>query len=637
MRNNKYTHRARFFQFVQQIHFSNWMIFLSLILIFLMGFHQIEDLDIGFILKGGKSIIETNAFPRHDAYTYTVNGKNEYINSHWLFQIIAFLIYSQSGYYGLSLFQAILFLCIFVVVVRIGNGQPLTSFLLLPAAIAMHFRVACRPEMFSYLFFVLMLLILARYLKKRNGLVWFLIPMQLVWVNSHGLSIIGVFFQWACWFSDCMSRKKADKRMLFVAVLSSCCLLINPYGLKGALFPFYLFTRLQGGHIMKEQISEFQSLSHVVSTQFSETVPIGLTLLKTGLVFLLIFFVLFLLLLIRRKLSLFEVVLVLVGLVLVAMGIRNLPFFLLAMLSILVQHESFPGFNPEKYRLVAIIVLIVFASSVFNSNIYAIDRNSTLTGGGISRSHFPVRIGEWLNKVHYKGKVMNDLNSGSWIEWATECKVYIDGRLEVMQEAHFTDYLRIDSETGLESVLERYDHKVLVFDFIANPGWERQINRLVNWRIAMVDGKYCLALRKDFHSEKTMINHKEWKEVHGDMTDLRDSVFNREVSRMQIASKFLLSNYSANHYDLVYKGVFWFRQSQFQLAERYLLQSALKTNLVFPEIYLNLATLYYSTHRYDLAAIAYKKYAELKGSNSLINDKISRCEKLASGKSYIHW
>ncbi|MFN3344045.1 MAG: hypothetical protein ACK412_00150 [Chloroherpetonaceae bacterium] len=51
------------------------------------------DIDIGFHLHGGKWIWQHRAFPDKDAYTYTVPN-NDYIDLHWLYQLLMFGVYS---------------------------------------------------------------------------------------------------------------------------------------------------------------------------------------------------------------------------------------------------------------------------------------------------------------------------------------------------------------------------------------------------------------------------------------------------------------------------------------------------------------------------------------------------------------
>ena len=58
-----------------------------LLLVFLLGCHDIGNGDIWWHLKTGQLIWETGGVPRTDWYTYT-NPDAEWIDLHWGFQLI---------------------------------------------------------------------------------------------------------------------------------------------------------------------------------------------------------------------------------------------------------------------------------------------------------------------------------------------------------------------------------------------------------------------------------------------------------------------------------------------------------------------------------------------------------------------
>src|SRR5579883_529810 len=67
------------------------------LLLVLLATRQIHDADLGFHLKGGQWIVQNHAFPNKDDYTYTV-PTHEYIDLHWLYQILLFALYKTGSY-----------------------------------------------------------------------------------------------------------------------------------------------------------------------------------------------------------------------------------------------------------------------------------------------------------------------------------------------------------------------------------------------------------------------------------------------------------------------------------------------------------------------------------------------------------
>ena len=122
-----------------------------------------NDFDLGYHLKGGQWIIQNHAFPSLDTYTYTVSD-HEYLDSHWLFQVSLYLIYGLGGYSLLSIVNIILIIFVFFVTFfRLQLTRvPLwiCTVLLGTTVLASEIRFLTRPEILSWAFMSLTLLIL---------------------------------------------------------------------------------------------------------------------------------------------------------------------------------------------------------------------------------------------------------------------------------------------------------------------------------------------------------------------------------------------------------------------------------------------------------------------------------------------
>ncbi len=157
---------------------SQWYIltFFILILIFLLSLRKITGIDIGFHLKGGEWILENKSFHRYDVFTYTVN-KNEYIAMYWLFQIFIYVAYICSGYSGLVLLNSFLIIICFILLILLlkirTNPLWIISFLLFLSVFPTEIRFSIRPEVFTWIFLLLVIFILNAYFYKNKNYLFF--------------------------------------------------------------------------------------------------------------------------------------------------------------------------------------------------------------------------------------------------------------------------------------------------------------------------------------------------------------------------------------------------------------------------------------------------------------------------------
>ena len=286
-------------------------------LVFLVGCVQIEDPDIWWHLRTGQLIHERGEVPRSDWFTYT-NPDRPWIDLHWGFQLIAAALWAMGGAPALVLSKSLLAAATFAIAMTAGErGWPAwqTVACWLPSLLIFSGRNQVRPEMLSLLFLAAELTILF-HARTRPRLVWWLPVIQLVWVNVHGLFVLGLVL-WGCFvlggLASASGRRKAGAatsrtstnrdsaprpeiiaagmlrraaRPLAVSGLLIVASLANPYGLEGALFPLTLLKRIEGpDHAFYSQFSgEFLGLAEFIQANgiaalFSNLTTLMLTVL----------------------------------------------------------------------------------------------------------------------------------------------------------------------------------------------------------------------------------------------------------------------------------------------------------------------------------------------------------------------
>ena len=136
-----------------------------------------------------------------------------------------------------------------------------------------------RPEVFSLAFVACFLAVLLR-VEHRPALAWVLVPVQVAWVNMHGLFILGPIIL-GCYWLDRGARTRLESRSgthrpeqggvslwrhlvpASAAVIAGT--LLSPYGIRGAMLPLELLPKIADpNNPYKSYIDEFAGLRSAV-------------------------------------------------------------------------------------------------------------------------------------------------------------------------------------------------------------------------------------------------------------------------------------------------------------------------------------------------------------------------------------
>jgi hypothetical protein len=148
---------------------------------------------------------------------------------------------ARRGSSGLVLLKAATVLAAFLLAwrhLRTSGVPAATSWLLigLIAIPAANRTTTFRPQVFSFLLFVSLLVLLAAWERHRRA-VWFVPGVFLLWANTHGAWIVGAG-SYAVWTAvRSWSATTTDRRRLaLIALLSAAATLTTPYGFGGWSF-----------------------------------------------------------------------------------------------------------------------------------------------------------------------------------------------------------------------------------------------------------------------------------------------------------------------------------------------------------------------------------------------------------------
>lgn len=626
------------------IYTSQW--FLPLIGVFLLvivfSLRLIIDIDIGFHLRGGQWMLENMSFHKNDVFTYTVN-QNEYIAMYWFYQIILYLVYTFSGYSGLTIMNSILLVLVFSLIftrMRL-SGVPLwfATIAIFLTVCVMEIRFGIRPEVVTWIFLLLTLLILDQYNhNKKNYL--FLLPMiQIFWVNFHGLFILGWIVSATYCASTWFHERRLDRTLLTWFMVTVLVSFINPYFFKGVTFPFYLFTRLQSSNIFKHVISELTSPWAIRATEGAPFFPRGALYLYYLLTFVSFAF----LLITHRKRKMHDYVLLVAFFYLSCVAIRNVPLFMIIAIHIIALsvHDLITGFTLKARTItklsarylpyVFLIIIILLSLRIVTNAYYISDRRFVVFGTGLHPYVHPIGAADFMLKNKLHGRIINDLNSGSWCIWQLPQPVFIDGRLEVMREKFFQEYLESFTHGGLQKLIHTYNPKMILFNSSVALKWNMQLRKMHDWRLIYWDEHSALYACHDYAPSLpaiTLIEAAAHKDLDTALSD--SSVWNvLTIPRTPHRTHWIEGFFKKQEYPrgLMNMGIFAYQNNEFRVAELFYLEFLKKTEGHLYEVYFNLGSLYYRRGDYEKARYCYERVLHEHPENVLARQRIKEIQR----------
>ena len=360
------------------------------------------------------------------------------------------------------------------------------------AALACRFRLAFRPELFSYLFIAVLLLMIDGFLRGRRKPLCFSPLLMLLWVNLHPLAFVGLIILLIYIAGDLVTRVlRAPARrngwrkltggdfLLLVLIFAACCAAFtcNPVSVNRFLSPVELLTK------HSEYIA---SLTEAKRLAIHEYPPAFLVTVLLTLFTLVMFF--------AMMAPADTMMLVVFGLISITMA-RNVPLLPVCAAPVFAcQLARFVSYMPpeasvffKSYRkafnvLVAVLLVCLLVWSLFLPNF----------GVGFSGALFPGGAIEYIKAHRPAGEMFNIYDWGGFLIWKLypEYRVFIDGRgPDAYPPELWADYQAVQrGDEGWEAILDRYGVNFLLL--VTGNKLHNLIGRLNEsgeWRLAYWD------------------------------------------------------------------------------------------------------------------------------------------------------
>lgn len=485
-----------------------WPIGILLFLAFSFLFHNDQSFnqDLGRHLKLGEIIWNTHTVPTTNLFSYTYPNF-PFINHHWLFEVIVYLGSITIGLQAMLVTKFLLLLLIVWVILVVAYKTKSALFFSV-SFVFLHLlrgRSELRPEILSFLFTVLHLYILERFVKNNSKLVYTLPLISLVWANSHIYFPVGLFIQ-AIFLGDLLFRKyvqkvaNLEKKIITLACIWGASLLapfVNPNFVKGALYPFTVFNNYG------VTITENKTIFALQEIQFVNP-DFGFYYMAAFIVFASIYASFF-----RTKFSLKNICLTLLGLALATQSIRGFPYLLLISLPYVLMNFNYIKANVwVKTTNIIIVVLILFEALFYLTGTYYALTYRTWTPKLVFTEDAKPAM-DYVIAHKLPGEIFNNFNIGSYIFYRgyPDYKVSVDGRPEAYPASYFpeeylpalADYKKfknLEKERGIKTVIfSIMDQNKETLSFF------NAINKDPEWKIVFLDQFMIVLIKTDIQQQ----------------------------------------------------------------------------------------------------------------------------------------
>lgn len=446
------------------------------------------DQDLGRHLKLGEIILQEGSVPKTNLFSYT-NPDFKYVNTHWLFGVMAYLFSQNLGLNALLILKVLIILFSVFLTLKVIPKEK-SVFLLPLGFIFLHVlreRLELRPEIFSFLFTASTLYILEEYSKTKSKLIFFLPLIQFLWINTHIYFFVGLILQ-LIYFT----QFKRLKMLTIIFALSIGASLLNPNGLQGVLYPLNV-TKNYGYTIV-----ENQTMFLLESINFSDRnflfvkLSIGLT------VFIL------LLGLLRKRFEIKNILLMILGVSLALLNVRSFPY--LVFLTLPAAIALLGSVKQTKTYLYASLffALVLLLESFFYLNGSYYKNTDSQYKPSLKLVSSAKEAVDFAYNNDLPQPFYNNFDIGSYLIYRgfPVYKVFVDGRPEAYPKKFFQEvYIPGQSDYSKFKALEQnLSLETVIFSHTDQTPWGRNflqsLSKDPTWKLSFIDGYMVIFVKE---------------------------------------------------------------------------------------------------------------------------------------------
>ena len=502
-----------------------WTVILGILWV-VLSYHQLWHTDIWGHLSYGRLIVQQKQIPATEPFMPLSQGV-PMVDTAWLAQISAFLVYSLGGVASLQfLYASSIFVCVIALLLRFREKTDSIAVSLVGLAVfglvAYKSLAIIRPQLAGLACYVITFSLLTR--KKWHGSFWLIVPLLFVaWANMHGSFLLGFAMLGAL----CLGRGldiyrhirsfravAADpktQRLFVLTELAILATLLNPYGI--GIYPAI------------HAISHNANLSSLI-----EWDPLTLRMVHGKAMAVASIVMIILYRLSPRRVS-FAEPLLLIGLGLLAMwSVRMVVWWtpvaalytvlhLNAVLKKYLEPQQTEQAAAEQFAtdqtteqvprsgLNTVVVIglawIFFAYTPFGTVLlHGYPEQPEEFNRFYRRSvsaQTPVEITNYLHQHQPRGLVFNSYEWGDYLLWAgpARMKIFLNSHAHLVPRDVWLDYLHIASAgSAWRDKLDRYGVNTVIIDHQYRRRLINELKKDTDWKLEYEDGLGAIFLRK---------------------------------------------------------------------------------------------------------------------------------------------
>lgn len=470
---------------------------------------RFADPDMWWHLLAGETVLRTGHFIMRDPFSYTAHGL-PWLDHERIAEVIMAWTYVTGGMVGLKLFKlvctAITFIMITLTIAETGASRSIQSCVLMVAAVGLGAAIQFRPQLFTFVCFSALMLLLTRHNYGRTKRLWLIVPLMLAWANLHGGYLVGLlvfgFYGFVAVIRDVAERRDWGQDAARFAILWPAALamtFITPFGLNN----WRAIVRTLGNPMTHGLIAEWKPMLAVMITQ-AHRHPM-MTILDGIIVGAMAVFIVTELL----TPTLDDLPLALIAGISTAaaiVAIRNMEIALIALPAPLAHHaalmserlrrgpESLPPAEPEHAvgRVITVDQIIFGAMALAVMLATGLFSKRLVTG-----MPEPVGAIDYMESRGLRGNILCDFNWGGYVIYHTapRSRVFTDSRYDLVYPDNITaEYLQfIWDKPGGDRVLDEWPHDFVLIS-PKSPAWRLMAARR-DWKLIYRDPNCALFAR----------------------------------------------------------------------------------------------------------------------------------------------
>ncbi len=425
---------------------KNWhKVFLLLVVVFFIFLIaepiQLTSQDIGRHITNGRELINQNwsvLYKNHYSYT---KPNHRFVNHHWLFGLFSFLIYQSFGFMGLHLVNMAFLVTVLLLLIKIITKESsifIGLLLSVPAVLFLATRTEVRPESLGLLFLVHTLWQIGKIRKNQEitrAQLMLLSAQQVLWVNWHitfvfGIALNSLLLLTSLTFKQDALPKATIKKVTLLTLLLIAGSLLNPNHVWGLLQPFTIFTNY--GYTIVEN----QNLLFLWRVIRKLTLWPYLFLVITSITLAIIF---------RDTVSNFKKSLLVLGIALGFLALRNIPIFVVFVFPVLAKLIK-TGWQRLKSRIILekpvqnkLILLFLWFSLLILPVATGQVTSTSISNRQLGLAPQQLEALNYVKQHNFKAPIFNNYDLGSYLIFGLypNYSVFTDNRPEAYGDIFF--------------------------------------------------------------------------------------------------------------------------------------------------------------------------------------------------------